>query len=189
MSPATRQRLRLSGGTELSFITAGEPSKLALLLLHGFPSSARTFQKVVPELSQAVYVIVPDLPGFGESDVLPAASFAAFARRSRNCWTGLRSGRAISISTISARPSVSTSPCRRRSRFWASSFRTPTRIERATGRDGPRRRLFGRIQALKMKRQQRRISPSRGPATSISRMFRRKWQNASRRKTGRRTGG
>lgn len=80
MSPATRQRLRLSGGTELSFITAGEPSKPALLLLHGFPSSARTFQKVVPELSQVVYVIVPDLPGFGESDVLPAASFAAFGQ-------------------------------------------------------------------------------------------------------------
>ncbi len=80
MRPATRQRLRLSGGTELSFITAGETSKPAVLLLHGSPSSARMFREVVPELSQAAYVIAPDLPGFGESDVLPAVSFPAFGQ-------------------------------------------------------------------------------------------------------------
>lgn len=80
MHPATRQRLRLSGGTELSFITAGESSRPAVLLLHGFPSSARTFRDVLPELSQAAFVIAPDLPGFGESDVLPAASFPAFGQ-------------------------------------------------------------------------------------------------------------
>ena len=80
MSPATRQRLRLSGGTELSFIAAGEASKPAVLLLHGFPNSARGFRDVISELSQAAYVIAPDLPGFGESDVLPAPSFPAFGR-------------------------------------------------------------------------------------------------------------
>jgi pimeloyl-ACP methyl ester carboxylesterase len=80
MSAMKRQRLRLSVGTELSFITAGEPSKPAVLLLHGFPSSARTFRDVVPELSQVAYVIAPDLPGFGESDVLPTVSFAAFGQ-------------------------------------------------------------------------------------------------------------
>jgi pimeloyl-ACP methyl ester carboxylesterase len=78
--PASRQRLRLSGGTDLSFITAGEASKPAVLLLHGFPGSARSFREVVPELSQAAYVIAPELPGFGESDVLPAASFPAFGQ-------------------------------------------------------------------------------------------------------------
>jgi pimeloyl-ACP methyl ester carboxylesterase len=78
MRPPTQQRLRLSGGTGLSFITAGEPSKPAVLLLHGFPSSARTFRDVVPALSQTAFVIAPDLPGFGESDVLPEASFVAF---------------------------------------------------------------------------------------------------------------
>jgi pimeloyl-ACP methyl ester carboxylesterase len=67
-----------SGGTELSFTSAGDASMPGLLLLHGFPGSARTFREVVPELSQAAYVIAPDLPGFGESDVLPAVSFPAF---------------------------------------------------------------------------------------------------------------
>ena len=70
-----RQRLRLSGGTELAFIAAGETAKPAVLLLHGSPSSAEMFREVVPELSRETYVIAPDLPGFGESDVLPSPSF------------------------------------------------------------------------------------------------------------------
>jgi pimeloyl-ACP methyl ester carboxylesterase len=80
MSPATRQRLRLSGGTELSFITAGETAEPVVLLLHGSPSSARMFRDVIPELSQAAYVIAPDLPGFGQSDVLPLPSFPALGQ-------------------------------------------------------------------------------------------------------------
>jgi pimeloyl-ACP methyl ester carboxylesterase len=78
--PESRQRLRLSGGSELSFITAGEASRPAVLLLHGFPSSARMFRDVVRALSPAAYVIAPDLPGFGASDVLPATSFSAFGQ-------------------------------------------------------------------------------------------------------------
>jgi len=77
---ATRQRLRLSSGTELSFITAGEASRPAVLLLHGFPNSARMFRHVAPALSQSAYVIMPDLPGFGESDPLPTTSFTAFGQ-------------------------------------------------------------------------------------------------------------
>jgi pimeloyl-ACP methyl ester carboxylesterase len=77
MSPATRRRLPLSGGTELSYVSAGETSSPAVLLLHGSPSSARMFREVVPELSQIAHVIAPDLPGFGESDVLQSPSFPA----------------------------------------------------------------------------------------------------------------
>jgi pimeloyl-ACP methyl ester carboxylesterase len=80
MHAATRQRLRLSGGTELSFITAGAASKPAVLLLHGTPNSSRMFRELVPELQQAAHVIAPDLPGFGESDALPAPSFPALGR-------------------------------------------------------------------------------------------------------------
>lgn len=80
MHPATRQRLRLSGGTELAFITAGDPSSPAILLLHGYPGSADYFRGIVPALSQITYVIAPDLPGFGESDVLSTPSFSAFGQ-------------------------------------------------------------------------------------------------------------
>jgi pimeloyl-ACP methyl ester carboxylesterase len=80
MRDPKRQRLRLSSGTELSFITSGESSKPAVLLLHGTPQSARYFRDIVPELSRAAYVIAPDLPGFGESDLLPTASFPAYGQ-------------------------------------------------------------------------------------------------------------
>jgi pimeloyl-ACP methyl ester carboxylesterase len=80
MNPATRQRLHLSSGTELSFLTAGEKSQPAVLLMHGTPNSSQMFRAVLPELAQVAYVIAPDLPGFGESDPLPAASFPAFGQ-------------------------------------------------------------------------------------------------------------
>jgi pimeloyl-ACP methyl ester carboxylesterase len=73
-------RIRLSGGTELAFITAGDASKPAVLLLHGTPNSSRMFREVVPALAQAAYVVAPDLPGHGESDVLPDVSFSAIAQ-------------------------------------------------------------------------------------------------------------
>ena len=79
MFPATQQRLRLSGGTELAVVTAGNPSNPALLLLHGFPSSARTFREIVSVLAETVQVIAPDLPGFGQSDFLPSPSFSALS--------------------------------------------------------------------------------------------------------------
>jgi pimeloyl-ACP methyl ester carboxylesterase len=49
-----------------------------VVLLHGFPGSARYFRGVIPLLSRVARVIAPDLPGFGESDVLRTPSFAAF---------------------------------------------------------------------------------------------------------------
>ena len=71
------ERFRLSGGAELAFTTAGDASGPAVLLLHGTPNSSRMFREVVPALSQAAYVIAPDLPGHGESDALPAVTFPA----------------------------------------------------------------------------------------------------------------
>jgi pimeloyl-ACP methyl ester carboxylesterase len=79
MNSAERERLRLSGGTELAFVTSGDVSKPALLLLHGYASSSRTFRDVIPGLSRVAYVIAPDLPGYGESEPLPAPSFAALS--------------------------------------------------------------------------------------------------------------
>jgi pimeloyl-ACP methyl ester carboxylesterase len=79
MSLPAQRRMRLSGGTELAYVTAGDPSNPALLLLHGFPSSAREFRDVIAGLARAAYVIAPDLPGYGQSDPLPSASYAAFS--------------------------------------------------------------------------------------------------------------
>ena len=70
-------RLRLSGGTELAFRTAGDASRPAVLLLHGTPNSSSMFRALMPALSKAAYVVAPDLPGHGASDPLQQVSFAA----------------------------------------------------------------------------------------------------------------
>lgn len=75
---ATRRRFKLSGGTELSLLEAGNKGDPAVLLLHGTPNSARGFRDVIPILARDSYVIAADLPGFGESDPLSAASFGSF---------------------------------------------------------------------------------------------------------------
>ena len=73
------QKTRLSSGIDLAFRTAGDSGQSALVLLHGFPSSSRSFRDVIEPLSRSAFVVAPDLPGFGASDVLPEPSFAAFA--------------------------------------------------------------------------------------------------------------
>ena len=76
----TRRRLYLSGGSALSYLTAGDPQRPALLLLHGTPNSARMFQRIMPALARATHVIAPDLPGCGESEALDTISFPAMGQ-------------------------------------------------------------------------------------------------------------
>jgi pimeloyl-ACP methyl ester carboxylesterase len=73
-------KIRLSSGGDVAVRTAGDPSRPALVLLHGFPSSSRTFRDVIGSLSRSVYVVAPDLPGFGASDLPPELSFDSLAR-------------------------------------------------------------------------------------------------------------
>jgi pimeloyl-ACP methyl ester carboxylesterase len=72
------QKIPLSSG-EVAVRTAGDASKPALVLLHGFPSSSRTFRDVIAPLSGSVHVVAPDLPGFGASDLPPEPSFDMLA--------------------------------------------------------------------------------------------------------------
>jgi pimeloyl-ACP methyl ester carboxylesterase len=58
---------------------AGDRTKPALLLIHGFPSSSRSFRHVVDPLAEDCFVVAPDLPGFGHSDPIERPSFARFA--------------------------------------------------------------------------------------------------------------
>jgi pimeloyl-ACP methyl ester carboxylesterase/membrane protein DedA with SNARE-associated domain len=52
-----------------------------VVLLHGSPGDKRDFATVVPELAKRYCVIVPDLPGFGDSErEIPSYSFRAHAR-------------------------------------------------------------------------------------------------------------
>ncbi|MBI5058700.1 2-succinyl-6-hydroxy-2,4-cyclohexadiene-1-carboxylate synthase [candidate division KSB1 bacterium] len=52
--------------------TVGDPAAPALLLLHGFAGSHRTWLPVAAELARDRYLIMPDLPGHGATPVCDA---------------------------------------------------------------------------------------------------------------------
>jgi hypothetical protein len=53
---------------------AGDPSRPHLLLLHGFPSTSRMWDRLIPTLAAQYHIIAPDYPGFGLSDAPSADS-------------------------------------------------------------------------------------------------------------------
>ena len=60
---------------------AAEPQAPVVVLLHGSPGGKHDFATVVPDLAKRYCVIVPDLPGFGDSErEIPDYSFRAHAR-------------------------------------------------------------------------------------------------------------
>ncbi len=55
---------------------AGPETAPKVLLLHGFGASSYMFRELIPQLAEKYHVIAPDLPGFGQTNVLPGKSFA-----------------------------------------------------------------------------------------------------------------
>lgn len=55
-------------GVRLFYREAGDPSKPAIVLLHGFPSSSAQFRELIPLLADRFHVIAPDYPGMGFSE-------------------------------------------------------------------------------------------------------------------------
>jgi pimeloyl-ACP methyl ester carboxylesterase len=62
------RRVRLRTGITLNVALAGEPSKPAVILLHGFPESHRTWRELAPRIGDDFHLIMPDQRGFGASD-------------------------------------------------------------------------------------------------------------------------
>ena len=62
-------------GDEGFYREAGDPSKPALLLLHGFPTSSHMFRDLIPRLAGDFHLVSPDLPGFGLSALPSRADF------------------------------------------------------------------------------------------------------------------
>lgn len=54
-------------GLDIFYREAGDPSKQAVVLLHGFPHSSHQYREVLAALGDEFYLIAPDYPGFGES--------------------------------------------------------------------------------------------------------------------------
>jgi pimeloyl-ACP methyl ester carboxylesterase len=190
MHSATRQRLRLSGGTDLSFITAGEAARLAVLLLHGSPSSARMFREVIPHLSPVAYVIAPDLPGFGESDVLQSPSFPAFGQAISELLERLSIGpRYIYLHDYGVPVGLHIA-MQAPERVLGLIVQNANAHRTGLGRNGMRRKPpTGRNRPRKTRRPRLPISHSKGRAIHTFPVLRRTWSRACPRKAGRTTGG
>jgi pimeloyl-ACP methyl ester carboxylesterase len=56
-------------GINIAYREAGDATKPAIVLLHGFPTSSHMFRELIPQLADQYHVIAPDYPGFGDSDM------------------------------------------------------------------------------------------------------------------------
>jgi pimeloyl-ACP methyl ester carboxylesterase len=56
-------------GVNIFYRHAGSPTNPTILLLHGYPSSSHQYRNLIPLLSKKYYVISPDYPGFGFTEV------------------------------------------------------------------------------------------------------------------------
>jgi pimeloyl-ACP methyl ester carboxylesterase len=63
-------------GSEIFYREAGDTTRPAILLLHGFPSASHMFRDLIPELAGSYHVVAPDLPGFGMTAQRPRDEFA-----------------------------------------------------------------------------------------------------------------
>jgi pimeloyl-ACP methyl ester carboxylesterase len=62
-------------GVGVFYREAGRKDAPTIVLLHGFPSSSREFDPLIPLLATRYHLIAPDFPGFGHSDAPPPASY------------------------------------------------------------------------------------------------------------------
>lgn len=62
------RRVPLRTGVTLNVALAGSPPNPAVLLLHGFPESHRTWREVAPRLEEKFFLVMPDQRGFAGSD-------------------------------------------------------------------------------------------------------------------------
>jgi pimeloyl-ACP methyl ester carboxylesterase len=63
-------------GVGVFYREAGPKDVPTIVLLHGFPSSSREFDTLIPLLATRYHLIAPDFPGFGQSEAPPPSSYS-----------------------------------------------------------------------------------------------------------------
>jgi pimeloyl-ACP methyl ester carboxylesterase len=63
-------------GVGIFYREAGSRNTPTIVLLHGFPSSSREFDTLMPLLAPRYHLIAPDYPGFGQSDAPSPSAYA-----------------------------------------------------------------------------------------------------------------
>jgi pimeloyl-ACP methyl ester carboxylesterase len=56
-------------GLDIFYREAGDPQKQAIVLLNGVPNASAAFQELMNDLKDDFYLVAPDFPGFGHSEV------------------------------------------------------------------------------------------------------------------------
>ncbi len=62
-------------GLKIFYREAGPPNAPTVLMLHGFPSSSRMWEPLLPLLADKYHLIAPDYPGFGNSSAPSTSNF------------------------------------------------------------------------------------------------------------------
>jgi len=62
------RRIQVRKDVCLNVALAGDPRSPAVVLLHGFPESHRTWRAIAPRLAERFYLVMPDQLGFAGSD-------------------------------------------------------------------------------------------------------------------------
>jgi pimeloyl-ACP methyl ester carboxylesterase len=76
-SATTSYHRAIVDGIGVFYREAGPKDAPTIVLLHGFPSSSREFDTLIPLLAIRYHLIAPDFPGFGQSDA-PAPSLYTY---------------------------------------------------------------------------------------------------------------
>ena len=66
--PFTPHYLQVAPGLRMHYLDEGKKEGPVALLLHGEPTWSYLYRKMIPGLTKAYRVVVPDLIGFGKSD-------------------------------------------------------------------------------------------------------------------------
>jgi pimeloyl-ACP methyl ester carboxylesterase len=75
-SRSTTYKTATVKGLNIFYREAGPSNGHAILLLHGFPSSSRMFDTLMPLLADRYHLIAPDYPGFGNSEAPSPENFS-----------------------------------------------------------------------------------------------------------------
>jgi pimeloyl-ACP methyl ester carboxylesterase len=62
-------------GVNLFYREAGPKGAPIIILLHGYPSSSRMYDPLIPLLADRYHLIAPDYPGFGQSEAPPPSRY------------------------------------------------------------------------------------------------------------------
>ena len=74
-----RGKFTRSHGRRAYLRWGGQRAEVALVILHGWQLFAQVYERLGEILSEENFVVIPDLPGFGESEPISKVDFEAFA--------------------------------------------------------------------------------------------------------------